>query len=107
MTPTWLLQQIPPLNFPGLLSTNAAFYHKTMEICDPSPVFIFPQLISDAGFQGEIGNVSTACHEIEVFSKVMQTSITKLLEGGEEAMLKHLPEFSVSRGVVILQNLTF
>ncbi|XP_071785026.1 negative elongation factor D-like [Asterias amurensis] len=52
------------------------------------------KLISDAGYQGEIGNVSTACHEIEVFTKVLQTTINKLLEGGEDAVIKHLPEFS-------------
>ena len=41
--------------------------------------------------------MSTACHEIEVFTKVLQTTINKLLEGGEDAVIKHLPEFSVCK----------
>ena len=53
------------------------------------------QLISDAGYQGEITSVSTACHQIEVFSRVLRTSISGFLEGGEEALEKHLPEFTV------------
>lgn len=54
------------------------------------------QLISDAGYQGEITSVSTACHQIEVFSRVLRTSITGMLEGGEEIITKNLPEFTVS-----------
>jgi len=53
-------------------------------------------LISDAGYQGEITSVSTACHQIEVFSRVLRTSITSFLEGGEDAVEKNLPEFTVS-----------
>ena len=53
------------------------------------------QLISDAGYQGEITSVSTACHQIEVFSRVLRTSISGFLEGGEESIDKNLPEFSV------------
>ena len=58
------------------------------------------QLISDAGYQGEITSVSTACHQIEVFSRVLRTSITTFLEGGVEVMEKNLPEFTVSQFVV-------
>ena len=54
------------------------------------------QLISDAGYQGEITSVSTACHQIEVFSRVLRTSITTFLEGGVDIMEKNLPEFTVS-----------
>ena len=57
-------------------------------------IFFF-QLISDAGYQGEITTVSTACHQIEVFSRVLRTSITTFLEGGEDALEKNLPEFMV------------
>jgi negative elongation factor C/D len=53
-------------------------------------------LISDAGHQGEITSVSTACHQIEVFSKVLRTSVGSFLEGGEVAIKKHLPEFTAS-----------
>ncbi|ELT99304.1 hypothetical protein CAPTEDRAFT_160748, partial [Capitella teleta] len=51
-------------------------------------------LISDAGHQGEITSVSTACHQIEVFSRVLRTSISSLLEGDEEGLEKNLPEFT-------------
>ncbi|BFZ13494.1 hypothetical protein BsWGS_16533 [Bradybaena similaris] len=52
------------------------------------------KMISDAGFQGEITSVSTACHQIEVFTRVLKTSVATFLEGGEEALEKHLPEFT-------------
>ncbi|KAK3792170.1 hypothetical protein RRG08_055432 [Elysia crispata] len=52
------------------------------------------KMISDAGFQGEITSVSTACHQIEVFSRVLKTSVATFLEGGEESLEKHLPEFT-------------
>ena len=58
--------------------------------------YVLLQLISDAGHQGEITSVSTACHQIEVFSRVLRTSISTLLEGGEDALEKNLPEFTVS-----------
>lgn len=35
------------------------------------------KLISDAGFQGEIGAMSSACNQIEVFSKVVKTAVIK------------------------------
>jgi negative elongation factor C/D len=52
-------------------------------------------LISDAGYQGEITSVSTACHQIEVFSRVLRTSVSSFLESGEEAFEKNLSEFTV------------
>lgn len=58
-------------------------------------VFVF-QLISDAGYQGEITSVSTACHQIEVFSRVLKTSVCSFLEEGEQTIDNNLPEFSVS-----------
>ena len=54
------------------------------------------QLISDAGYQGEITSVSTACHQIEVFSRVLKTSASAFLEEGEQTIDNNLPEFSVS-----------
>lgn len=53
------------------------------------------QLISDAGYQGEITSVSTACQQLEVFSRVLRTSLATLLDGGEENLEKNLPEFAV------------
>ncbi|XP_020892734.1 negative elongation factor C/D [Exaiptasia diaphana] len=52
------------------------------------------KLISDAGYQGEITSVSTACHQIEVFSRVLKTSVTGFLEEGEVMMDTNLPEFA-------------
>uniref|UniRef100_A0A668AQN2 Negative elongation factor complex member C/D n=1 Tax=Myripristis murdjan TaxID=586833 RepID=A0A668AQN2_9TELE len=51
-------------------------------------------LISDAGYQGEITSVSTACQQLEVFSRVLRTSLATLLDGGEENLEKNLPEFA-------------
>lgn len=39
--------------------------------------------------------MSTACHQIEVFSRVLRTYISSFLEGGEETMEKNLTEFTV------------
>ena len=71
-------------------------------ICEPHGkqtiiilLFVF-QLISDAGYQGEITSVSTACHQIEVFSRVLKTSVCSFLEEGEQTIDNNLPEFSVS-----------
>lgn len=56
---------------------------------------VYVQLISDAGYQGEITSVSTACQQLEVFSRVLRTSLATLLDGGEENLEKNLPEFAV------------
>ena len=48
--------------------------------------------------------MSTACHQIEVFSKVIRTSVSSFLEGGEEAIKKNLPEFTVSSVVSLLDE---
>lgn len=61
-----------------------------------SVMFLFLQLISDAGYQGEITSVSTACQQLEVFSRVLRTSLATILDGGEENLEKNLPEFAVS-----------
>ena len=58
-------------------------------------LFVCEQLISDAGYQGEITSVSTACHQIEVFSKVLRTFISGFLIGGDENREKTLEDFTV------------
>ena len=40
--------------------------------------------------------MSTACHQIEVFSRVLKTSASAFLEEGEQTIDNNLPEFSVS-----------
>ncbi|UYV67725.1 NELFCD [Cordylochernes scorpioides] len=52
------------------------------------------KLISDAGFQAEITSISTASQQLEVFSRILKTYIANFLEGGEEQMVKTLPEFN-------------
>lgn len=53
-------------------------------------------MISDAGYQGEITNVSTACTQLEVFSRVLRTCLANILDsGGEAALDKHIPDFAV------------
>jgi negative elongation factor C/D len=47
-------------------------------------VLYFSQLISDAGFQGEITSISTAAQQIEVFSRVLKTTISSFLQNSED-----------------------
>jgi hypothetical protein len=47
-------------------------------------VVTFSQLISDAGFQGEITSISTAAQQIEVFSRVLKTTISSFLQNSED-----------------------
>ena len=57
-----------------------------------------------AGTRGEITSVSTACHQIEVFSRVLRTSISSFLESGEETVEKNLAEFTVFTRSHMLNN---
>lgn len=52
------------------------------------------KLISDAGFQGEITSISTASQQLEVFSRILKTSVNNFLINGEEAMTKNIEEFT-------------
>ena len=42
------------------------------------------QLISDAGFQGEITSISTAAQQIEVFSRVLKSAIVGFLQSSDD-----------------------
>lgn len=44
----------------------------------------FFQLISDAGFQGEITSISTAAQQIEVFSRVLKSAIVGFLQSSDD-----------------------
>lgn len=87
-TPSWLAEMIDHATWRSL------FYRLAEEYPDCLMLNFTIKLISDAGYQGEITSVSTACHQIEVFSRVLRTSITGFLEGGEDAIEKNLPEFT-------------
>jgi len=52
------------------------------------------KLISDAGYQGEITSISTASQQLEVFSRILKTSVNNFLVNGEEAMNKNIEEFT-------------
>ena len=61
------------------------------------------QLISDAGFQGEITSISTAAQQIEVFSRILKTSIGHYLESNDDDRQKQIQESAV-RGLFIHLN---
>ncbi|CAI9717071.1 negative elongation factor D-like [Octopus vulgaris] len=86
--PSWLAEMVE------FSTWRTLFYKLAEEYPDCLMLNFTIKLISDAGYQGEITSVSTACHQIEVFSRVLRTSITTFLEGGEEALEKNLPEFT-------------
>ena len=87
-----LLQLPSHILLPGKMKMNLSVC-----VCDIIYFFaVIVQLISDAGYQGEITSVSTACQQLEVFSRVLRTSLATLLDGGEENLEKNLPEFAVS-----------
>uniref|UniRef100_A0A480V5X7 Negative elongation factor C/D-like n=1 Tax=Sus scrofa TaxID=9823 RepID=A0A480V5X7_PIG len=89
-TPAWLEQMIAHTTWRDL------FYKLAEAHPDCLMLNFTVKLISDAGYQGEITSVSTACQQLEVFSRVLRTSLATILDGGEENLEKHLPEFAVS-----------
>ncbi|XP_030636118.1 negative elongation factor C/D isoform X1 [Chanos chanos] len=87
-TPAWLEQMIAH-------STWRDLFYKLAEAHPDCLMLNFTvKLISDAGYQGEITSVSTACQQLEVFSRVLRTSLATLLDGGEQNLEKNLPEFA-------------
>ncbi|XP_075819375.1 negative elongation factor C/D isoform X2 [Microtus pennsylvanicus] len=87
-TPAWLEQMIAHTTWRDL------FYKLAEAHPDCLMLNFTVKLISDAGYQGEITSVSTACQQLEVFSRVLRTSLATILDGGEENLEKHLPEFA-------------
>uniref|UniRef100_A0A668VKR3 Negative elongation factor complex member C/D n=1 Tax=Oreochromis aureus TaxID=47969 RepID=A0A668VKR3_OREAU len=87
-TPAWLEQMIAHTTWRDL------FYKLAEAHPDCLMLNFTVKLISDAGYQGEITSVSTACQQLEVFSRVLRTSLAALLDGGEENLEKNLPEFA-------------
>uniref|UniRef100_A0A6Q2XZM8 Negative elongation factor complex member C/D n=1 Tax=Esox lucius TaxID=8010 RepID=A0A6Q2XZM8_ESOLU len=87
-TPGWLEQMIAHTTWRDL------FYKLAEAHPDCLMLNFTVKLISDAGYQGEITSVSTACQQLEVFSRVLRTSLATLLDGGEDNLEKNLPEFA-------------
>ena len=54
------------------------------------------KLISDSGYEREINSVAVASQQVEVFSKVFKTTITKLIEEGIQHEEKNMKEIIVS-----------
>lgn len=50
------------------------------------------KLISDAGYQGEIGSMSSACNQIDVFARVLKTSILNYItcKGNSEDIVQEI-----------------
>lgn len=87
-TPIWLQEVIEHPTWRSLIYKLAEDYPDCLML-----TFTI-KLISDAGYQGEITSISTASQQLEVFARVMKTSVNNFLTGGEENIEKNLAEFT-------------
>ena len=60
------------------------------------------KLCSDAGFQNEMTGISTASHQLEIFNRILKTSIADFLDNGNQKMPENLLEFVVSLFICLL-----
>lgn len=88
-TPAWLTEMIDHHTWRSLI------YRLAEEYPDCLMLNFTIKLISDAGFQSEITSISTAAQQIEVFSRVLKTSIMKFLTNPEDIQ-KCIEECAVS-----------
>lgn len=72
-TPSWLTDMIEHKTWRDLI------YRLAEEYPDCLMLNFTIKLISDAGYQSEITSISTAAQQLEVFSRVLKTSINKIL----------------------------
>ena len=86
-TPSWLEEMIKYKKWRQL------FYQLTEKYPDCTLLNYVIKLVSDAGHQGEITNLSTAAAQLEVFARVIKTSIENLLGENDETILENLPKF--------------
>jgi negative elongation factor C/D len=77
-TPAWLTEMIEHTTWRSLI------YRLAEEYPDCLMLNFTIKLISDAGFQSEITSISTAAQQIEVFSRVLKTSISKFLTNSDD-----------------------
>jgi len=87
-TPSWLAELIEYPTWRSLI------YRLAEDYPDCLMLNFTIKLISDAGFQGEITSISTAAQQIEVFSRILKTSITTYLNSTPETLNKNLGECS-------------
>ncbi|XP_065572172.1 negative elongation factor D-like [Artemia franciscana] len=77
-TPSWLTEII------GHPTWRSLIYRLAEEYPDCLILNFTIKLISDAGFQSEITSISTAAQQIEVFSRILKTSISSYLESSDD-----------------------
>lgn len=87
-SPAWLTEMIMHPTWRSLI------YKLAEEFPDCLMLNFTIKLISDAGFQGEITSISTASQQLEVFSRILKTSVNNFLVNGEETMSKNIEEFT-------------
>ncbi|KAF0290053.1 Negative elongation factor D [Amphibalanus amphitrite] len=88
VTPAWLSEIIKHPTWRSLI------YRLAEEYPDCMMLNFTIKLISDAGFQGEITSLSTASQQIEVFSRIVKTSITNILSRSDDETRRHMSEFA-------------
>ncbi|KAK7915654.1 hypothetical protein WMY93_011415 [Mugilogobius chulae] len=84
-TPAWLEQMIAHTTWRDL-------FYKLAEAHPDCLMLNFTVKTQDT--RGRSRLWSTACQQLEVFSRVLRTSLSTLLDGGEENLEKNLPEFA-------------
>lgn len=87
-TPSWLTDMIEHKTWRDLI------YRLAEEYPDCLMLNFTIKLISDAGYQSEITSISTAAQQLEVFSRVLKTSITKILSSTTDEWLSSIRELS-------------
>ena len=85
-TPSWLAELIEYPTWRSLI------YRLAEDYPDCLMLNFTIKLISDAGFQGEITSISTVAQQIEVFSRILKTSVTNYLNSSPETLKKNLRE---------------
>lgn len=88
-TPAWLTEMIGHPTWRNLIYKLAEDYPECLMLT------FTVKLISDAGFQSEITSISTASQQLEVFSRILKTSINTFLDNGVEKLNQNLMEFTV------------
>lgn len=87
-TPSWLTELIEHKTWRDLI------YRLAEEYPDCLMLNFTIKLISDAGYQSEITSISTAAQQLEVFSRVLKTSITKIITSNADDWQKHVEELA-------------
>lgn len=87
-TPSWLTDMIEHKTWRDLI------YRLAEEYPDCLMLNFTIKLISDAGYQSEITSIATAAQQLEVFSRVLKTSITKILSSASDDWQNSIKELA-------------